>query len=258
MPDLAPVLCDLDGVIWLGDEPIAGAADAVAALRAGGAVVLFVSNNSFAPIADVEAKLARFDIPAQGDVLTSAQAGALLVQPGERVVLCGGPGAAEALVARGAVIVDEGPADAVVVGFHRSFDYEELRRATAVVRAGARLIGTNDDATYPTPDGPIPGGGSILAAFATASGVTPIVAGKPYAPMAALVRQRVGESAARAALMVGDRPDTDGRFAVELGCRFGLVLSGVTHERDLPVTPTPTLVAYDLAVLAERLLGRTG
>ena len=90
MPDLAPVLCDLDGVIWLGDEPIAGAADAIASLRAAGATVLFVSNNSFAPIADVEAKLAGFGIAAQGDVLTSAQAGALLVQPGERVVLCGG------------------------------------------------------------------------------------------------------------------------------------------------------------------------
>ena len=255
MPNAPTVLCDLDGVIWLGDDPIAGAADAVASLRDAGAIVLFVSNNSFAPIADVEAKLGRFGIPARGDVLTSAQAGALLVQPGERVVLCGGPGAAEALVARGAIVVDDGPADAVVVGFHRSFDYEELRRATAVVRAGARLIGTNDDATYPTPDGPIPGGGSILAAFATASGVTPIVAGKPYAPMAALVRQRLGDAATRGAIMVGDRPDTDGRFAVELGCRFGLVLSGVTHARDLPVEPAPTLVADDLAALAAQLLG---
>jgi 4-nitrophenyl phosphatase len=248
------VICDLDGVIWLADEPIAGAAEGIAALRAAGATVLFVSNNSFAPVAQVEGKLARFGIPATGDVLTSAAAGALLVEPGERVVLCGGPGAAEALTARGAVLVDDGPADAVVVGYHRGFDYEELRRASAVVRAGARLIGTNDDATYPTPEGPIPGGGAILAAFVTATGVTPAIAGKPYPPMAELVRRRLGDAAARAAVMVGDRPDTDGRFAVELGCRFGLVLSGVTHERDLPTDPPAQLVAPDLRALAAQLL----
>ena len=82
---------------------------------------------------------------------------------------------------------DDGPVDAVVVGFHREFDYDGLARASSKVRAGARLVGTNDDATYPTADGPIPGGGSILAAIAFASGVEPVVAGKPYAPMAALV-----------------------------------------------------------------------
>ena len=251
---MTPVICDLDGVVWLADHPIAGAADAVAALRAAGATVLFVSNNSFAPVADVEAKLARFGIPAAGDVLTSAQAAAALVRPGERVFLCAGPGAAEALVARGAVLVDGAPADAVVVGFHRTFDYDELRRAAAVVRAGARLIGTNDDATYPTPDGPIPGGGAILAAVAVGSGATPLVAGKPHAPMAALVRARLGAAAAAAAIMVGDRADTDGRFAVELGCRFGLVLSGVTGPHDLPVDPEPAMVTADLAALAAVLL----
>lgn len=248
------MICDLDGVIWLADQAIAGAADAIARLRAAGSTVLFVSNNSFAPVGDVEAKLERFGIPAAGDVLTSAQAAAGLVQAGERVFLCGGPGAAQALTARGAVLVTDGPVDAVVVGYHRHFDYAELTTATALVRAGARLIGTNDDATYPTPAGPIPGGGAILASFVVASGVTPTIAGKPYAPMAALVRARLGADAARTAVMVGDRPDTDGRFAVELGCRFGLVLSGVTLATDLPVDPTPALVAADLAALADVLL----
>ena len=174
------------------------------------------------------------------------------MHPGERVLLCGGPGAREALAARGVTIVDDGDADVVVVGFHRSFDYDGLRRAAGAVRRGARLIGTNDDATYPTPDGPIPGGGAILAAVETGSGSAAIVAGKPYPPMAELVRDVLG--GLDGAVMVGDRPDTDGRFAVALGVPFALVLSGVTAAADLPVDPSPSFVAADLAALVGQLL----
>ena len=247
------VVLDLDGVVWLADRPIPGASDAVRRLRAGGHRVVFVSNNSFSPVADVEKKLEGFGIPAAGDVLTSAVAAASLVKRGDRVFLCAGPGAAEALANAGAVVVTDGDADAVVVGFHRSFDYEELRRACTAVRRGARLIGTNDDVTYPTPDGPIPGGGAILAAVVAGSGVAAVVAGKPYEPMADLVRAELGADL-HGAVMVGDRPDTDGRFARAIGCRFGLVFSGVTHRGDLPVNPTPDLVAADLAGLADQLL----
>jgi HAD superfamily hydrolase (TIGR01450 family) len=236
---------DLDGVVWLGDEPIPGAAEAVATLRARGERVLFATNNSFARLAEQEAKLERFGIPAHGDVLTSAMAAARLVEPGERALVCGGPGIAEALEGRGATPVRDGDADAVVVGFHRDFDYERLRVAVRAVQRGARLIATNDDATYPTPDGPIPGGGAIVAAVAYASGVRAVVAGKPHAPMADLVREVGGETGT----VVGDRPETDGAFARTLGYRFALVLSGVTRETDLPVEPAPDTVAPSLAAL---------
>jgi ribonucleotide monophosphatase NagD (HAD superfamily) len=135
------------------------------------------------------------------------------------------------------------------VGFHRDFDYERLRIAATAVRAGARLLATNDDATYPTPDGLIPGGGAILAAVATASGVTPEVAGKPHGPMVDLVRARLGADG----VMVGDRPDTDGRFAAVLGYRFALVLSGVTGPEEI-VVPAPHAVAPDLAAAVGLLL----
>jgi 4-nitrophenyl phosphatase len=236
---------DLDGVIWLGDESLPGAADAVARLRAGGERVLFVTNNSYGPVGDVEAKLERHGVPAAGDVVTSAMAAATLVTPGERVLVCGGPGIAEAVSARGATPVADGDADAVLVGFHREFDYERLRIAHRAIIRGARLVATNDDATYPTPGGPIPGGGSIVAAVAYAAGVAPVVAGKPNAPMADLVRSLAGE----AGTVVGDRPDTDGAFAVTLGYRFALVLSGVTGPEDLPVIPMPDVVAPTLADL---------
>jgi 4-nitrophenyl phosphatase len=241
---------DLDGVVWLGDQPIPGAAAAVARLQAAGEPVVFVTNNSSQPVGEVEAKLAAHGIEAAGMVLTSAMAAAERIDPGEVALVCAGPGVDEALAARGVRTVRDGKADVVVVGFHRDFDYERMRVASTAVREGARLLATNDDATYPTPEGLIPGGGAILASVSTAAGVVPEVAGKPHRPMADLLRARVGDDG----VMVGDRPDTDGRFAVALGYRFALVLSGVT--RALPVEPEPDLVAADLATLVDQELGR--
>ncbi|HKY64799.1 MAG TPA: HAD-IIA family hydrolase [Acidimicrobiales bacterium] len=236
---------DLDGVVWLADQPIAGAADAVARLRDRGERVLFATNNSAALLGDQEAKLERLGIPARGDVISSAVAAAGLVEPGERALVCGGPGVAEALTARGAEPVRDGDADAVLVGFHRDFDYERLRIAARAVQRGARLIATNDDATYPTPEGPIPGGGALAAAVAYATGVRPVVAGKPHEAMALLVRAVGGDDGT----VVGDRPETDGAFARALGYRFALVLTGVTAADDLPVDPEPDVVAPSLAAL---------
>ncbi|MDQ2650889.1 MAG: HAD-IIA family hydrolase [Actinomycetota bacterium] len=244
---------DLDGVIWLGDTPIPGAARAVERLRAAGEEVVFCTNNSSEPVTAVEAKLARHGIPAAGAVVGSALAAASLVATGERVLVCGGPGIVEAVTGAGAEVVREGPADVVVVGFDRGFDYERLRVASAAVRDGARLLGTNDDATYPTAEGVLPGGGSLLAAVEVASGVRATVAGKPYGPMAALLRERLGP----VGLMVGDRPDTDGRFAAALGYPFALVLTGVTTH-DAELDPRPDHVAADLAELVERSLGPAG
>jgi HAD superfamily hydrolase (TIGR01450 family) len=239
-------LLDLDGVVWLADVALRGAADAVARLRGAGERVLFVTNNSAFRVGDQEAKLAGMGIPAEGDVLTSAGAAARLLEPGHRAVVLGGAGIVEALEGRGVVVVEESPADAVLVGFTRAFDYERLRLAAGVVRAGARLIGTNDDATYPTPEGPIPGGGALLAAVAVAAGVRPEVAGKPHPPMVALARGAAGDGPLT---VVGDRPSTDGAFARALGARFALVLTGVTRAGDLPVEPRPDVVAPDLAAL---------
>lgn len=248
-----PVLCDLDGVVWLAHQPIPGSVDAIARLRGAGHRVLFVTNNSSARVEAQEAALAAIGIPAEGDVLTSAQAAAQLVQPGERVLVCGGDGVVQAVEARGAIVGHDAEIDAVIVGWHRTFDYDGLTRAARAVQHGARLIGTNDDATYPTPDGPIPGGGAILAAVQAAAGVSPVIAGKPYEPMAELVRATVGAEAARRAVMVGDRPSTDGRFARTLGCRYAHVHSGVT-PKGAPVDPDPDLAVDDLAGVADALV----
>ncbi len=255
-----PVVCDLDGVVWLGDDPIPGSAAAVASLREAGHRVLFATNFSFAPVEETERKLERVGIPARGDVVTSAQAAAHVVRPGERVLVCGGPGVVQAVEQRGAEVVTRGRIDAVIVGFHRTFDFEAMTRASSAVRSGARLIGTNDDATYPTPQGEIPGGGAILASVQVASGTPALIAGKPHQPMADLVRSLVwgdgsgaDEALVARMVMVGDRPSTDGLFARRLGCRYAQVWSGVTRAHE-SVEPRPDLAADDLAGIASLLL----
>ena len=237
---------DLDGVVWLGDSPIPGSAAAIARLRSSGTRCVFITNNSAFVVTEVVRKLQNHGIPAtDDDVITSAQAAALLLQPGETALVCAGKGVDEALQRRGVRTVRSGRVDAVVVGWHREFDYEGLTAAVRAVRNGARLIGTNADATYPTTTGPLPGGGALLAAVAYASGVDPVIAGKPNRAMVNLVRERVGEIE----VVVGDRVETDGTLAHRLEARFALVLSGVTSPAEVPVSPAPAAIAADLASL---------
>ncbi len=254
------VCCDLDGVLWRGGDPIPGAAAAIARLRDAELRVGFVSNNSSQPVGEVVAKLEEMGVSAEPeDVLTSALAAATLLAaslaPGAPVLACAGPGVVEALTSVGLRPVARPPVDGVVVGLHRGFDFDELDRASAAVRNGARFVATNLDATYPVPGGMIPGSGAITAAVATAAGRAPEVAGKPEAPMAALVRERLGPIG----VVVGDRPSTDGAFAKTLGWPFALVLSGVT-QADPPAggeaipEPPPPFVAADLGELAPQLV----
>jgi len=254
----APVICcDLDGVIWRGEDPIPGAAAAVAQLRSAGLRVVFLTNNSNGRARENAGRLAAAGVETSiEDVASSAQAAAALLArtlpAGARVLACAGGGVIEALGGAGFDVVDEGPAAAVVVGWHREFDFERLRRAADAIRAGARFVATNLDPTYPGASGLLPGAGSLVAAVATASGRQPEVAGKPERPMASLVHERFGE----VGVMIGDRPSTDGAFAAVLGCSFALVLSGVTGmpgEEPIP-DPAPPFVASDIAALAPQLI----
>jgi len=252
--------CDLDGVIWRGDDAIPGAAAGIAALRAAGLRVAFLSNNSSQVAADVVAKLGRMGIMTDlADLFTSARVAADLLArdlaAGSRVLVCAGPGVVEALTDAGFEPVWDGDAAAVVVGFHQDFDFAGLTRAADAVRDGARFVATNRDPTYPIPGGLVPGAGAIVAAVATASGREPEVAGKPSAPTVALVQRELGTQG----VMIGDRPSTDGALADALGWPFALVLSGVTAAiapaggEAIP-DPPPAYVADDLSVLAPRLV----
>jgi len=137
------------------------------------------------------------------------------------------------------------------VGFDLKFDFARLAAATTALRAGARLIASNDDATFPASGGLLPGAGSFVAAVARAGGVEATVAGKPYPPLVELVRRNVGD----VEVVVGDRPSTDGELAERLGARFALVLTGVTPPGHGAVTPPPALEAADLPTLVASVLG---
>ncbi|HEV7526097.1 MAG TPA: HAD-IIA family hydrolase [Acidimicrobiia bacterium] len=255
--DRPVVCCDLDGVVWRGEVPIEGAAAGIARLRDAGLRVVFLTNNSNGRVRDNVARLAASGVEADvDDVVSSAQAAAALLAhstpPGSRVLACAGPGVVEALEACGFEVVAEVPADAVVVGWHRDFDFERLRRAADGVRSGARFVATNLDPTYPGSTGLLPGAGSLVAAVRTAGGRREEVAGKPEPAMAALVRARFRNPV----VMIGDRPSTDGAFAAALGVPFALVLSGVVGmpgEEKIP-DPPPEFVARDLGELAPMLV----
>lgn len=239
-------------MIWKAGDLIPGSAEAVARLREAGERVFFLTNNSSATVGDTLDKLEGMGIPTEEkDLITSAQVAASMLEPGTTALVCGGLGVVEALEARGVRPVREGDADAVVVGWHRDFDFERLNAAFRAVRAGARLIATNDDATYPTPDGPVPGGGSLMAAVEYASGVEAEVAGKPNTPIVEMLHERVPDIA----LAIGDRPSTDGLLARRLEVPFVLALSGVTGEDHLPVEPEPDRVVADLATLVDQEYG---
>lgn len=245
---------DLDGVIWRGETPIPGSAAAVARLLAAGHRVAYCTNNSSEPESAYVEKLARCGINGvdPSSVLTSAHAASSLLKAGERVLVCAGDGARQATIGVGATAVasnDEGAehVDVVLVGFHRTFDYESMRVAVRAVLGGARLVATNDDPIYPSANGPEPGCGSILASIERGSGVRATVAGKPNAPMAALIRERLGDDG----VFVGDSLGTDGAMAAALGWPFGLVLTGNVTADGVPSDQPEEWVAVDLAALVD-------
>lgn len=252
---------DLDGVVWRGDAVVPGADRAVATLLERGVQVVACTNHALGPELK-EAQLERLGVP-RVPVVTSAEAAAACCDAGERVLVLGDPSLAQVLVDAGldAIDVHEWPdgtvvpgVDAVVVGASARWDRSRVGMAADAVRAGARFLATNDDPTYPTtgPDGLrlLPGNGALVAAVAVASGRTPEVTGKPHPATARLLEARFGP----VDVVVGDKPETDGGLAVELGARFGLVLSGVTDVTHLPVQPEPAWVADDLGTLVATAL----
>lgn len=244
---------DLDGVVWLAGTPIPGAPEAVRRVRDAGERMAFVTNNSGPTRSEYVARLARAGIEVEADeLLTSSEAAASLLEPGTRAAVVGDPGIIEALDGRGVSVVgrDENPST-IVVGRSVRLDFADLAAAATAIRDGARFIATNNDATFPTPHGLEPGAGAVVAYLEVSSGRQAEVAGKPHQAAADLLRARFGP----AGLVVGDRPDTDGRFAQLIKAPFALVLSGVTRPEDLPVTPAPALVAADLAGVVSARLG---
>lgn len=251
-------LLDLDGVVYVGSHEVDGAAAALASARRLGMRLAFVTNNAARPPSVVAAHLSELGVPADpGEVITSAQAAAHYLAerlpPGSRVLVVGTTGLIEALGERGLVAVsgaDEQPR-AVVQGYSPDTNWRMLAEGAVAIRRGLPWIATNLDATVPSPRGPLPGNGSLVAALRHATGATPVSTGKPDPTMH---RETVERSGAQRPLVVGDRLDTDIEGANAVGCASMLVLTGVTSAAELlaaPSTQRPGYVAHGLGGLLE-------
>jgi glycerol-1-phosphatase len=252
------IIFDLDGVVYLGTEPVSGAAQAIEATVDGGTAVTFVTNNASRRAADVGALLRGMGVKARdSDVLTSAQAAAELLESdlpaGSPVLVVGAPALAEEIRAAGLTPVERADARplAVVQGYGPDVGWVQLAEACVAIRAGAQWVATNTDVTLPSPRGPLPGNGSLVAALATALGREPdVVVGKPEPTLFRLAAQH--RSADRV-LVVGDRLDTDIEGANRAGLDSLLVLTGVSTPTDVLAAPAPrrpTFVAAGLPSLS--------
>ena len=249
------VVADLDGVLYLQDEPVAGAGAALTELERRGYRVVLVTNNSTRHrdrVAERVEELTGYRADP-GRIVTSALATAvMLAGEVERAFVVGEPGLTRTLQDEGIGIAAAWQeADAVVVGLDRSIGYDRLRDAALAVRAGARFVATNTDPTYPTPAGLWPGGGALVAFIATATGAVAEVAGKPFEPTRRLVRALLGPGPT---WVVGDRSDTDLEMGRLEGWNRALVLTGaLTDDEGLSVEERPELVLASLAELPAAL-----
>ena len=280
------LLVDLDGVVYLGAEPVPGVAAVLAARAAAGDDVVYVTNNSMWYRADYVTRLSGMGAPVNPDlIVSSARATALYLRdlepPVRRVLVVGGPGlvhevrdagievlyagdAAERWIANGRdAAAAVGTVDAVVVGLDTEFTYGRLACAAAAVRAGARFIATNRDPIYPTDKGFTPGAGSVVAAIVTAAGQEPVVSiGKP-GPLLLQVAARAAGGNVADAVMIGDSMVTDIPAAIAVGARSVLMLTGITTRAQveaMPASAQPTEIAADaaeLAVVLDRLASGT-
>ncbi len=229
---------DLDGTLYVGDDQVPGAAEAIAGLRAGGARIAFLTNKPLEAPIDYARKLRRLGIPVDDDEIVSSTDALVryLSQhaEGARIYAIAEPLVIGILTGAGfEMTADPDTTDVVVVSFDRTFDYEKLRTGFLAVRAGARIVATNPDPYCPTPDGGLPDCGAILAALEVATGAdAEAVVGKPSPYMAAAVLDRLGTDPSRT-LLVGDRLGTDIRMARAAGMRAALVMTGVTTTAEL-------------------------
>jgi HAD superfamily hydrolase (TIGR01450 family) len=246
-------LLDLDGVVYAGAVAIPHAVEVLAEARAGGMRLAYVTNNAARPPRVVAEHLSELGIPTgPQDVINSAQAAARLaaerVPAGSAVLVVGGLGLVEALEERGLRPVrsaEDSPA-AVVQGFASDVDWTQLAEAAYAVRRGVPWIASNADLTIPTARGLAPGNGALVETVRIATGVEPLVAGKPETPMH---RETVLRTGAVRPLVVGHRLATDIEGAVNGGVDSLLVLTGVTDAAGAVaagVGQRPTYLAEDM------------
>jgi HAD superfamily hydrolase (TIGR01450 family) len=247
------LLVDLDGVVWVGREPVPGAAEALREMLDRGKRIVFVTNNPGRPASTYAERLREAGIDIEtAQVVTAGEATARLAaeqaSEGDRTFVIGAPAFHETVAAAGLELVESEEAqdaEIVIVSGHRDFDFGELLTATRALQRGAALFATSRDPTLPMPGGAWPGTGAVLAAVETASGATAEIGGKPERHLFEMARERIGD--AERVAMVGDRVSSDIEGGRRAGLETILVLSGATSREEADgAEPTPDHIAVSL------------
>jgi phosphoglycolate/pyridoxal phosphate phosphatase family enzyme len=249
-------LVDLDGTVYLGEQLIDGAAEAMAALRAEGRRIAFLSNKPLQTREEYAAKLTRLGIPAAAhDVINSSLVLARhlrTLDPDAPVFVIGEPPMQAEMRAHGFEVREDERVRWVVIAFDRTFTYAKLNIALQAVRGGARLIATNPDRTCPVEGGEIPDcAGMIAAVEAVTDQSVELIVGKPSPIMLEVALAALG-CAPGESVIVGDRLETDMLMGRRLGLATILVLSGVTRPGDPRIAATaPDHVLRSIRELVE-------
>jgi len=249
------LLIDLDGVVWIGREPVPGSPEALRELLAAGKQLVFVTNNPTKPPVAYAKRLSEMGVEVEPRrIVTAGMVAARLAGEaageGGAFVIGAEPLKEMVTAAVGKVLDVEHGAEAsvVVVSGYRGFGFDELLAAKRALDGGAALVATSRDPTMPMPGGEWPGTGAVLAAVETASGRTAEIAGKPERHLFELALETIG--GAEPVAMVGDRVSSDVAGGRDAGLATVLVLSGTTDaEEAASAEPRPDHVVADLAAL---------
>jgi len=249
----------MDGVVWKADAPIGNLPKIFERIRERGLQFVFATNNGTKTPEEYQQKLNELGVEIEASqVITSAMGIAFMLAQkyprGTKIFMIGEDGIRVALEEKGFEVLstEQAPeAQVFVMGIDRTINFQKVAEAALLVRAGIPFYTTNTDRTFPTPRGEIPGSGSWVSVITHATGIEPIIAGKPFPYLMQLSLERLG-SKKEETLVVGDRLETDIAAGQAVGCPTALVLSGVsTHEQADSWRPSPNIIADSLSVLVK-------
>lgn len=238
LSEIKALVSDMDGVLWRGDDKLPAMEDLFVFLREQNIPFVLATNNSGRHTDNYIQKLAKMGVPniRTQELVTSATATVDYLNQqypnGARLFVIGNEGLFQTLQEADFTITDTN-VDAVVVGLDFNFSYAKARQATLLIRnEGAGFIGTNPDTTFPSPEGLVPGAGSLIGMLQLTTDITPVIIGKPKRAMFEVALQRLGTNA-NETLMLGDRLNTDIEGGYNAGLKTALVLTGVNSREDI-------------------------
>lgn len=240
--EISGVIMDMDGVLWSDDTPLPGLIPFFDMLWASQLAFVMATNNATRTPDDYVVKLDKFGVTGvtADQIITSGTAIAGYVKghypAGTAIHVLGADALRQVLVHAGFKLADD-EAQIVVAGLDRQLTYDKLKRASLLIQRGAAFIATNDDPSLPTPEGLVPGAGSVVAALSVASGREPdAIIGKPHSPLFEDALKFLNTTPQQT-IMIGDRLDTDIIGAHKLGIRTALVLTGASTVDDVAASP---------------------